>query len=119
MWHYTSTHSVTLLAGPGAGMGALVGSIGAALSGLVGQGLMAAGVLPTAAEQLQRQREQMLSDGMDPAQVEQAMQFAEQMSGATGNPLVGVMIGVVFGAILGALGGALGAVLFKKGPAVE
>ncbi|HEX8387142.1 MAG TPA: hypothetical protein VF576_13210, partial [Rubricoccaceae bacterium] len=73
VWHYTSTYRVTLLPGQGAGLGAVTGAVGAAVAGLIQQALMALDVHPDAAETIAMQREQMLSQGMDPAQIESAM----------------------------------------------
>ena len=115
VWHYTSTHRVTLLPGQGAGLGAITGAIGALASGLIQQALIALDVLPDTAESLAMQREEMLSQGMDPAQIDSAMGFAESLGGLTSNPLMGIVLGVVLGAALGALFGALASVMFKKG----
>ena len=117
VWHFASTHRATLLAGQGAGLGAITGAVGALGSGLVSQALIALDVLPDAAEALAGQRDQMLSQGMDPAQIDSAMRFAEQMSALTANPVLGILAGVAIGAALGALAGALGASMFKKGEA--
>ena len=115
VWHYTSTHRVTLLPGQGAGLGAITGAAGALVAGLIQQALIALDVLPDTAESLAMQREEMLSQGMDPAQIDSAMSFAESLGGLTSNPFMGLVLGVVLGAALGALFGALAAVMFKKG----
>lgn len=116
VWHYTSTHHLTIPAGPGASLGAITGAVAAVVGGLLQQGLILVGLYPNAAEVIERQRQGMIDSGMDPAQIEQSMQMAEQMGGMTSNPLIGILIGLVFGAVLGAIGGAIGAALFKKGP---
>lgn len=117
VWHYTSTHRLTLLAGPGAALGAITGAIGAVLAGILQQVLIAANVLPDVAETLAMQRQQMIAQGMDPAQVDSAMKMGEQFSALGSNPVVGIALGVVIGAALGALFGALAASVFKKGTA--
>ena len=117
VWHYTSTHRVTLLAGPGAAMGAITGAVGAVLAGAIQQALMAASVLPSVAETLANQRRQMIEQGMDAAEADRAMAFAEQLGGLTSNPVLGIVVGALLGAALGALFGALAASVFKKGPA--
>lgn len=116
VWHYTSTHRLTLPAGPGASLGAITGAVAAIVGGLIQQGLILSGLYPNAAELMERQRQAMLDSGMDPAQIEQGMQMAEQMGGLASNPVLGIVIGVVIGAVVGALGGAIGAAVFKKGP---
>ena len=115
VWHYTSTHRLTLLPGQGAGLGAITGALGALASGLASQALVALDVLPDVAETLAVQRDQMRSQGMDPAQIDSAMGFAETLSGLSANPVVGILSGIVLGAALGALFGALASVTFKKG----
>lgn len=108
VWHYTSTNTVTISGGEGAGMGALIGLIGAVIAGALGYFLISIGALPDpmiAAEQ--RLRDQ----GMSADEIDQAMGFAESFS----SPLFGMLIGAVFGLIGGAIGGAIGAALFKKG----
>jgi hypothetical protein len=115
VWHYTSTHRVTLLPGQGAGLGAITGAVGAVVSGLIQQALIALDVLPDTAEAMAMQRDEMLSQGMDPAQIDSAMGFAEQLGGMTSNPFMSILFGLVIGAALGALFGALASVMFKKG----
>ena len=117
VWHYTSTYRVTMLAGPGAAMGAITGALGALIGGLASQGLILLNVLPDAAEAMGIQRDRMIAQGMDPAQVDQAMKMGESFSGLASNPVLGIAIGIVFGAALGALFGALATLVFKKGDA--
>ena len=117
VWHYTSTYKVTMLAGPGAAMGAITGAIGALIGGLAQQALIALNVLPDVAEALAMQRNRMIAQGMDPAQVDQAMKMGESFSGLSSNPVLGIAVGIVFGAALGALFGALATLVFKKGDA--
>ena len=114
VWHYTSTHRLTIPAGTGAGIGAGAGALGGVLAGVVALVLQAVGALPDAEEQLARTREMMLESGADPAQIDQQMELT---AGLTGNPVVGIVIGIVVGAVVGAIAGAIGASVFKKGDA--
>ena len=113
VWHYTSTHRLTIPAGSGAGIGAASGALGAIAGGAIGLLLQAVGLLPDAEAQLARSREMMLDSGMDPAQIDQQM----EMAGAFSNPVIGIVIGIVIGAVVGAIAGAIGASVFKKGEA--
>ena len=114
VWHYTSTHTLTIPAGSGAGIGASAGALGGILSGVLSLILQAVGVLPDAAEQAAQARAMLLERGMDPAQVDQQMELT---SGFTGNPAIAIVLAVVIGAVVGAIAGAIGASVFKKGEA--
>jgi hypothetical protein len=109
VWHYTSTHRLTIPAGQGAALGAGAGALGALISGLLSWVLVTAGIMPDPAEQARRQME---GQGMTEEQVEMAMQWTETFTG----PL-GIVLGLVIGAILGAIIGAIAALIFKKGDA--
>ena len=109
VWHYTSTHHLTLTAGEGAGMGAITGVVGGILGWVVTYVLRLADVIPTAAEAQERAA---AAFGADPATMPQSDSFFS-------SPIGELLIGLVFGAILGAIGGAIGAAIFKKGPAVD
>lgn len=113
VWHYTSTHSLTIPAGGGAGLGAAAGALGAVLGGILGLLLQAIGLLPDAEAQLAQSRAMMLEQGMDPAQIDQQLEMASAFS----NPVIGIVIGIVVGAVVGAIAGAIGASVFKKGEA--
>ncbi len=108
VWHYTSTNGLTIAGGTGAGMGALVGLMGALISVTLSYVLISAGVLPDPSELAMQQ---MRERGMTREQMEQAEGMAQMFS----SPLVVTLFAAVFGAIGGAVGGALGASLFKKG----
>ena len=112
VWHYTTTHALTLAPGQGAGMGALVGLIGAVIGGVIGYAMIAAGLSP---DPMEAARAQMEGQGMSEEEIEQAMQFA----GAFSSPLIGIATSSVIGLLGGALGGVLGAVMFKRGDAVD
>ncbi|MDX1439915.1 MAG: DUF4199 family protein [Rubricoccaceae bacterium] len=108
VWHYTSTHSVTIAGGQGAGMGALAGFAGAIIGGLLGYLLISLGVMD---DPMEAALAQMESQGLSDEQIEQGMAMAERFS----NPVISMVIGSALGAILGAISGAVGALIFKKG----
>ena len=108
VWHYTSTHNLTIPAGQGAGMGAAVGVVSAIVGGLLNQLLIAINILP---DPITRAREQFEAQGMSAEQIEQSMGMVEMFS----NPITGLIAGLVIGALVGAIGGAVGAAVFKKG----
>ncbi len=112
VWHYTSTHSLTIAAGQGAGMGTLAGLLGAIVGVVIGYMLISAGLLP---EPLEAARIQMENQGLSDAEIDQAMSIAEKFS----NPAITGIIATVVGAIIGAISGAIGAVVFKKGGDAE
>jgi hypothetical protein len=105
VWHYTSTHQLTIPAGTGAGMGAGALAIGVIIAAILQFALVAAGVMTDPQELMMDQWE---AQGMTPEQIETAQAFS--------NPLISTAIGLVIGAIIGAVGGAIGAAMFKRGP---
>ena len=110
VWHYTNTHRLTIPAGSGAGLGALTGLTGAALSWVITFLFRAIGVFPTA-EEWQRTTQEMF--GQEGAEV-------PDMSGSIfSSPIGELVIGLLIGAIVGAIGGAIAASIFKKGPVEE
>lgn len=110
VWHYANTHKLTLKAGAGAGLGALAVAVGGLISYVITEALQAVGLFPTDAEIMEQQRQQLLAQGMDPAQVDQGLQFAQTFQGP-----IGVVVNVIVLAILGAVFGAIAASVFKKG----
>ena len=114
VWHYTTTHRLTIPAGTGAGLGAAAVAAGYLVAYLVGEGLQALGVTPSDAEVIERSRQQLVDQGMDPAQVDQGLQMAELFSG----PL-GAAVSLLVLAVLGAVAGAVAASVFKRGPAED
>jgi hypothetical protein len=106
VWHYTSTHGLTIPGGTGAGMGAGAVALGVIVAALVNLLLVAAGVIP---DPQQAALLEMERQGLPDEQIEMAMRFA--------NPLIGTAIGLVLGALMGAIGGAIGAAVFKRGGA--
>ena len=89
-----------------------------ALGGLVSYGitrlLQAVGAYPSDAELLERQRSQLIAQGLEPEAVAQAMQMGEMFQGVGG-----ALINLVVAALIGAIGGAIAASIFKKGPVDE
>lgn len=114
VWHYTNEYNLTIPAGPGAAMGALVVVIGGAISYGIQRILQATGAFPTDEEIMERTRDQLASQGMDAEQIEQIMGFAEMSSGITG-----FLVNLVVAVVIGVVGGVLGAVIFKKGGTAE
>lgn len=110
VWHYTNTNDLTIPAGTGAGLGALTVVLGGVISYAIQKVLQAVGAFPSDAEILESTRQQMLDQGMDPAQVDQAMGMTEMFTG-----VVGFGINLVIAAIIGAIAGAIAASVFKKG----
>lgn len=108
VWHYTSTNELTIAAGEGAGIGALVGIGGALLAGLLSLFLISAGAMPDPTDLA---LEQMRSQGLSDEQIEAQRGMLEMFS----SPLAVLLIGSVLGALVGAIGGAIGASVFKKG----
>ena len=114
VWHYTNTHSVTIPAGTGAGLGALAIVIGGAVAIAIQKLLQLVGVFPTDAEVMAQTRSQMIAQGMDPAQVDQAMQMGQMFQG-----IGGILINLAISAVIGAIAGAVAASVFKKGTVEE
>ncbi|MEM0963404.1 MAG: hypothetical protein AAGK21_12800 [Bacteroidota bacterium] len=114
VWHYTTTHSQTVPAGTGAGLGAAAVVIGGAVSYVITLALQAIGIYPSTEEIMERSRDQMLAQNpeLTAEQVDGAMQMAEMFSG----PL-GAVVNLVMAAVIGAIGGAIAASVFKRGTA--
>lgn len=114
VWHYTNTYQITIPAGTGAGIGALAIVIGGVISYAIQKLLQVVGAFPSDAEIMERTRSQMLDQGMDPAQVDQAMQMGEMFQG-----IAGFALNLVIAAVIGAIAGAVAASIFKKGGVEE
>ena len=110
VWHYTSTNQLTIPAGEGAGIGALVGIGGALLAGALSLFLISAGAMPDPSDLA---LEQMRAQGLSDEQIESQRGMVELFS----SPLMVLLVGGVLGALVGAIGGAIGASVFKKGGA--
>lgn len=114
VWHYTSTNGLTVPAGVGAGMGAAAVFLGGLVSYGISRVLQAVNVYPSDAEMLERQRDQLIAQGMEPEAIESAMQMGEMFQGVGG-----ALINLVIVAVIGAIGGAIAASVFKKGAVDE
>ncbi|WP_420457306.1 hypothetical protein [Rubrivirga sp.] len=114
VWHYTSTNGLTIPAGTGAGLGAAAVALGGLVSYGITRLLQAVGAYPSNAELLERQRDQLIAQGMEPEAIEQAMQMGEMFQG-----IGGAIVNLVIAALIGAIGGAVAASIFKKGPVDE
>jgi ABC-type transport system involved in multi-copper enzyme maturation permease subunit len=118
VWHNASSQKITLPAGDGAALGAIVGALGGILYTLLVEGLAALGVL-------------MSSKKMAEEILKTTQKFAEAQGGATATPppanpgsftgnevvdfLISLLMSGVMYAVIGAIVGAIGAAMFKKG----
>jgi hypothetical protein len=112
VWHYTSTHGITLTGGQGAVLGLTVGLLGALVSAVLDYALIQAGVrvdVTIMQFMLDRFGDQMPPESYD--------QMVEQMEQAVtfGKFALQALLGVAISAGIGAIGGAIGASIFKKG----
>lgn len=114
VWHYTTTHNVTISPGAGAGMGALAVVLGGLASYLLTLLFQALGVYPSQETLMERGREDALAANPDltPEQLDQAMGFAEMLQGP-----IGIVVTIAFAAVVGAIAGAVFAAVFKRGVA--
>ena len=108
VWHYTSTHELTIEGGTGAGMGALGGIVAALAGAAVSYVLVTIGLAPGVDEIMQQFAE---AGTMTDEQLEAIADFFNSPL----STLVFIGVGSIIGAILGAVGGAIGASMFKKG----
>lgn len=115
VWHYVSTHNLTLRPGAGAGMGAAAIALGGVLAYGVQLALQAVGVYPSNDQIMEATRQQLLEQGVPAEQIESAMGIAASMQGP-----VGVLVSVAIAAVVGAIAGAVAAAVLKRGaPADE
>lgn len=114
VWHYASTNSLTVPPGTGAALGAITIAAGGAVSYAVQKLLQVVNVYPSDAEMMERQRQQLVAQGMDAEAIEQAMQMGEMFSG-----IGGAIFNLVILSVVGAIAGAIAASVFKKGPVDE
>ncbi|MFK7844538.1 MAG: hypothetical protein AB8G77_04495 [Rhodothermales bacterium] len=108
VWHFTSTHELTIEGGTGAGMGALAGIVTAIVGSVVSYVLIELGLAPGT--------DQIVQDLADSGAFEDEM--LDSIAGFFESPLSYLLfigVGCLLGAILGAVGGAIGASMFKKG----
>lgn len=111
VWHYTSTHRLTISAGRGAVLGLYAGALGALFAFLVNLVLAQLGLGGEAfAEFILSQ----LEGNVPPEQVEELRRQLGQ-SLTLQAQLVSAFFNLVLYAIFGAIGGAIGAAVFKKG----
>lgn len=107
VWHYTDRHQVTITGGQGAGLGALAGIVAGAVAAAMQLLFQVIGLAPDWRTAMEQQFDQ---SGMDPAQMEQMLEWMS-------SPLFVVaiiLIMLIVDAILGAIGGAIGASMFKR-----
>lgn len=109
VWHYTSTHSLTISAGQGVLMGVLAAVLGAIISAVLNYLLALAGLDITTALTIRAYE----SFGLPQEQIDMIRQQAENQG--LGQVLMGLGISAVLYAIAGAIGGAIGASVFKQG----
>jgi len=112
VWHYTTTHELTVSAGEGATMGALAALMGAAIAMVLNFALIKAGIRSDLVFNefiLNR-----FGDSMAPEQYD-AMVEAMEADITIGKYLLSGLFGLAVSAVFGAIGGAIGATIFKKG----
>ncbi len=108
VWHYTDRHQLTITGGQGAGIGALAGIVAGVAAGVLGYVFQLIGIAPDWRTAMEQGFDQ---SGMDPAQMEQMLEWMS-------SPLfmIGIiLVSLIVAAILGAIGGAIGSSLFKRG----
>lgn len=112
VWHYTTNNTLTISAGTGASMGAIVGIVAVVASTILNLILIKAGVRSDLA--VNNFFLDQFGDSMPPEAYDQ---IVEQMN--TPVTLVSYIksawIAFLIGPIFGALGGVIGAAMFKKG----
>ncbi|GAB5517894.1 MAG: hypothetical protein RhofKO_01450 [Rhodothermales bacterium] len=109
-WHYTSTHSLTIAPGTGAGIGALAGIAAALISAVVTLVFQSLDILPTVEDIIAQMEASGQLDDMPAEQRDTVTNMTRTMGGPAG-----YAIGAGMGLIFGALGGLIGAAMFKKG----
>ena len=120
VWHYTNENELTIMAGEGAGMGALAGVAGAILAIVLDQVIGFVGLPDQQAIQQMTQEwmQSFFTGNLDPDQLEQMREQQEAQQEQFNTPMMRAVfmgVGVVVSAIFGAIGGAIGASMFKKG----
>ena len=117
IWHYTTTHSLTVPAGKGAGLGALTTGLGTLINVVVGLVLQAVGVLPNLGETLAEAREQAIEQSVAQGNSAEDAQAAVDMMSFMFEPAFLYPLTILGAVLVGAIGGAIGAAVFKKGTA--
>lgn len=112
VWHYTTNNELTISAGTGASMGAIVGIVAIVLAFFLNLILIKVGVRSDLV--IQNFILDQWGDSMPPEAYDQ---MVEQMNSEMTFMayLKGQWIGFLVGPIFGALGGVIGAAMFKKG----
>ncbi len=117
VWHYTTTHELTIPGGEGAKIGALTALFGNILSSILAVVLSFVGIghnpfsSKAAREAALRQLE---NQNIPPEAYDQALQQIERFT-SPGFILLFAVIGLIAYALVGAVGGAIGASIFKRG----
>lgn len=114
VWHYTTTHQLTIRSEQGALMGALAGATGAVLAVVLNQLLIAIGLdfgMANTGEFMQQFGQELSPEQRNLVERFQSGQLGLLLTiGAT-------LFNMVLFAIFGAIGGAIGASVFQKGDA--
>ncbi len=119
VWHYTTNNEMTISAGTGASMGAIVGVAAVVISAILNLLLIKAGVRSDLV--ISNLILDQFGDSMPPEAYDQMVE-AMNTDVTLGSYLKSSWIGLLLGPIFGALGGVIGAAMFKKGtddPLVE
>lgn len=112
VWHYTSTHNLTIPAGRGAVMGLIAAGIGSFLAIFLNFALIKLGIradLAISQFVIDTFGENMPPEALD--DMREQMDKPVTFAGYFVNGLIGLVVSAIFGAI----GGAIGASVFKKG----
>ena len=119
VWHYTSTHSLTISGGQGAGIGTIATVAGVLISMVLGFILVEVGFMPDPAVIAEAQMDQAIADmesrGMSEEDIDRALSFGRMFT----QPGFMLLFGLAAGAIGGAISGAVSALIFKKGSDAE
>lgn len=114
VWHYTSTHELTIPAGQGALIGLSAAALGMLIATLLNFVLIKAGIRSDLA--IVEFMIESFGENMPPEQIE-ALEEQLDAEVTLGSYLSNGIVGIVIGIIFGAIGGAIGASVFKKGGA--
>ena len=114
VWHYTSTHNLTIPAGKGAVMGLITAIVGALFGFILTYVLMMIGIRHDLV--ITEWMLDAFGESMQPEQIDQMEeQINQPVSLGTHLLTINTVIGIIVSAIFGAVGGAIGAAIFKKG----
>lgn len=107
VWHYTDRHQLTMKGGQGLVLGALAGLVAGIVQTVLDQLLVSIGAKPGWREEMQQNFGQ---SGMDPAQIEQILEWLSSPMAYVGI----VLVALVMCSVGGGIGGAIGANVFKR-----